>query len=402
MFDSFFMGGFEASTHVRSDGVRLDMLASTGHLTLAERDYRQLSAHGIRTVRDGVRWHVIAAVPGEFDWQSLDDMLTGALRTGTQVIWDLAHYGWPDHLDIWSTDFVDAFAVFAAHAARRIAARTHGTSWFCPINEISFWSWAGAEVGYFNPGALGRGLELKRQLVRASLAATQAIRQACPSARFVHAEPLIHVVAASDCDAASAEHYRTAQYQAYDWLSGRLEAELGGAASFLDVLGVNFYPANQWHFATGEKLDLGDPLYRPLSDMLIELFQRYARPLLIAETGTEGESRALWLRYVCEQVKVAQSKGVPIVGVCWYPVLDYPGWTDSRDCPAGLLGFADSRGHRAVWKPLAEELQHQLAHWSDPLPASDTVSSVQPVQVTARVEQRELWPDGHPPVAFLA
>ena len=40
--------------------------------------------------------------------------------------------------------------------------------------------------------------------------------------------------------------------------------------------------------------------------------------------------------------------GVPVEGICLYPVLDYPGWADERHCPVGLLGFADESGRRCV------------------------------------------------------
>lgn len=38
---SFFLGGFECSTHRRADGERLDLIASSGHDRLALEDYLQ-------------------------------------------------------------------------------------------------------------------------------------------------------------------------------------------------------------------------------------------------------------------------------------------------------------------------------------------------------------------------
>jgi hypothetical protein len=58
-FGSFFLGGFECSSHQRSDGRRLDLLASTGHDRHAAQDYALLAQHGIRAARDGLRWHLI-------------------------------------------------------------------------------------------------------------------------------------------------------------------------------------------------------------------------------------------------------------------------------------------------------------------------------------------------------
>ncbi len=63
-FQSFFMAGFECSSHRRADGRRLDLLASTGHDRWAAEDYGAVAAHGLRTVRDGVRWHRVEAQAG--------------------------------------------------------------------------------------------------------------------------------------------------------------------------------------------------------------------------------------------------------------------------------------------------------------------------------------------------
>src|SRR5947208_2608576 len=82
----------------------------------------------------------------------------------------------------------------------------------------SYWAWAGGEVGQIAPLACARGPELKRQLVRASIAATAAIRAVVPRARFIHAEPSINVVAnAPDPESeAAAAAYREVQYEALD------------------------------------------------------------------------------------------------------------------------------------------------------------------------------------------
>src|SRR5579871_410094 len=95
-FKTFFMGGFECSTHRRRDGRRLDMIGATGHDRFALQDYTALAQLGIHTVRDGIRWHLIESKPGQYDFSSVRPMLYAARRAGVQVIWDIFHYGWPD------------------------------------------------------------------------------------------------------------------------------------------------------------------------------------------------------------------------------------------------------------------------------------------------------------------
>lgn len=364
LFDSFFLGGFECSTHRRDDGKRLDLVESTAHARWAGQDYAALRGHGIRSARDGLRWHLIESAPGHYDWSSFLPQLRAAEQSGVQVIWDLCHYGWPDGLDIWRPEFVERFARFAAAVARVVRDESDRVPFYSPLNEMSFWAWAGGEVAYFSPLGQGRGDELKQQLVRASIAAIEAIREVDSRARFVQVDPVIHIVPRINrAEAqAEAERYRLAQFQAWDMLAGLQWPGLGGRPEYLDIVGVNYYPNNQW-FAGGGTLWRGEPGYRPFSGILAEVYQRYRRPLLIAETGAEGEQRAEWLRYIGDEVRQALQRGLPLEGICLYPVLDYPGWTDDRHCQTGLLGYANERGERPLYTPLAEELLRQQAQF---------------------------------------
>jgi beta-glucosidase/6-phospho-beta-glucosidase/beta-galactosidase len=340
---------------------RLDLLAATAHDRYTAADYQRLRAQGIHTARDGVRWHLIERRAGFYDFSSLLPMVRAARQTGIQVVWDLCHYGWPDNLDIFSSAFVERFARFAAACARLLLAESDSAPLVVPINEISFLAWAGGDSAYLNPFARGRSYELKMQLVRAAIAAIEAVWQVSPAIRIVHTEPLIHVVAAPDRphDHAAAEGFRLAQYQAWDMLSGRLFPELGGDEKYLDLLGVNYYPNNQW-FLDGPWIERHDPLYRPFHHLLEETYRRYGRPLFIGETSDEERGRADWLRYVCEEVRLAQAAGVPVEGICLYPILDYPDWYDGRLRRRGLWGAADDNGKRELYRPLAEELQRQM------------------------------------------
>lgn len=364
LFQSFFLGGFECSTHRRADGRRLDLLAATDHDRWAAEDYAALQRHGIRTVRDGLRWHLIERLPGEYDWSSFLPQLHAANASGTQVIWDLCHYGWPDDLDIWRPRFVERFARFAAAVASRVREESDAVAFYAPINEMSFWAWAGGDHARFNPMAAGRGAELKQQLVRASIAAIDAVREVDPRARFVQVDPAIHISARNirPGPQREAENARQAQFEAWDMLCGKAWPGLGGKPEYLDIVGINYYSDNQWYLG-GPTIERGHADYRPFQGILAEIHQRYGRPLLVAETGAEGELRGAWLRYVSEQVGIALQRGVPIEGICLYPVLDYPGWDDERHCPTGLLGFADAQGRREEHAGLADELRLQQARF---------------------------------------
>src|SRR4051794_7647448 len=83
VFKSFWMGGFECSTHRLPRrkamgsfaGQRLDLVGSTRHDEFALQDYERLKHVGIRTARDGVRWHLIEKSPFFYEFSSLVPML---------------------------------------------------------------------------------------------------------------------------------------------------------------------------------------------------------------------------------------------------------------------------------------------------------------------------------------
>jgi glycosyltransferase involved in cell wall biosynthesis len=363
LFRSFLQGGFECSTHRlrprvgEPEGRRLDMISAIGHDRHTAQDYRQLAHFGIRTVRDGFRWHLIDKA-GEYDWASIRPMLQAAKETETQVIWDLLHYGWPDNLDIWSPRFVDRFSRYAAACARIVRQESDVIPFYCPVNEISFFSWAGGDAAYLNPFANGRGFELKVQLARAAIAAMDAILSVDARARFVHCDPIINVISdpSRPWEDGVAKGHHQSQFQGWDLISGRMWPQIGGEERYLDIVGVNYYFNNQWIHG-GSPIDIDHPMYKPLSKILVETYARYGKPILIAETGIEAERRASWFEYVSGQAELAMQSGVPLEGICLYPVVNHPGWDDDRPCENGLLSADIAISGRAVHRPLANAIK---------------------------------------------
>lgn len=358
LFESFFLGGFECSAQRRKDGTRLDLIAATRHDVFAAQDYLALRRHGIHTVRDGVRWHLIERSAGQYDWSSFLPMLRAADDVGVQAVWDLCHYGWPDDIDIWSPQFVDRFARFAGALARLVRDEVDAQAWYCPVNEISFFAWAGGDMASLRPSAAGRGSELKRQLVRSSIAAIDAIKEVDPDAQIVNVDPVFHVLPDAPHEREKARRATEVQFEAWDMMAGHTLPGLGGGPGYLDVIGVNFYSYNQWSLS-GVTVRRDDHNYRPFRDILADVYRRYQRPLFVAETGAEDHHRVPWLRYVCGEVNAARKAGIPVGGICLYPITDYPGWDDLRHCRVGLLGYADAKGVRRVHDDLATELSRQ-------------------------------------------
>lgn len=361
LFQSFIMGGFECSTHRNRDGKRIDVIAATRHDYFARADYQRLIDFGIRTARDGARWHLIERSPYEYDFSSVIKQIRAARATGLQVIWDLFHYGFPEDLDFFSEEFVSRFTSFAGAFTNLLLDEGVEAPVLCPVNEISFFSWIAGDVGLFYPYAENRGDEVKRQLVKAAIAASQRIKRLAPDAVLIQTEPLIRVVSETGEpeDIIEAENYNLAQYDAIDMLIGRREPELGGSRELLDVIGINYYPHNQWLYPSRQFIPHESPDYKPFSELLRECYERYGKPLLIAETGTEDESRTGWFRYVCGEVRAAMMHGVPIPGICHYPIVNHPGWDDDRHCRNGLWCYPGAAGEREIYEPLAAEIKRQ-------------------------------------------
>ncbi|HBV89641.1 MAG TPA: amine oxidase, partial [Pantoea sp.] len=325
-FSSFWQAGYEGADHINPAGVALSMNDLNQHQARAAEDYAALGPFAIRTVRESVGWRLCER-DGRYDFSTVAARIQAAEQQGIQLSWTICHYGWPAGVSLFDHDFVPRFAAFCGALARFLAPWYQQAPIYSPMNEISFVSW-GISVGLFACEAIpepARADAAKQQLVRATLAGCDAIWQADPRARVLHCDPLIHIApdpADSDSDRLAREMCDT-QYQAWDMLSGRRNPELGGAPRYLDLIGVNYYHDNQWEQGSNRRLywHLGDRRRQPLHQLLLQVWQRYQRPLLLAETSHVGSGRGAWIREIATQVAQAQLAGADLLGICLYPIL---------------------------------------------------------------------------------
>lgn len=373
-FRSFWMGGFEGADHINGLRQPLDMAQSNGHLQHLEEDYAAAAALGLRCVRESIGWRLGEPEPGRFALERVRRIAETARRHGVQVLWTVMHYGTPADVSLFDDSVVRRLPAFAAEVARVLAPLSDEPPVYTPINEIGFLAWAVSETELVWPwlpdgdgGSLRSGYEVKRRLVRAAIAAMHAMRAVDPRARFLHVEPLVHVVAPPDQPELEplARQVASYQWQVWDLLCGRLEPELGGEPGLLDLLGVNHYHSGQWEVGTEARLawHLRDPRRRPPALLLQDAWERYRRPLMIAETSHVGAGRAEWLQDMTDQARDALQAGVPLLGLCLYPLIDRPDWThaaqwhrsglyDVLPPSATALRARPGRTHR--WQRLAD------------------------------------------------
>ncbi len=360
LLPSFIIAGFECSTPINRDYRRIDELALTQHDRYVHEDYRRLSELGICAARDGVRWNLVDQ-RGHLDFSSVLPFLEAARAEGITVVWDLFHYGYPDDLDPFEDDFIVRFADYCYAFARLAARHSDAIPFYTPVNEISYFAWAGGDQGLFAPHARGRGPELKRQLTRASIAGMDAILAVDPRARFVHCDPLVHVVAPADAPhlAGEAEYFNYHfVHEAWDMLAGIKAPELGGNPRYLDIIGANYYGINQWeHQRPNSVLAPDDPRRVPFAELLKRLYARYRRPIIVSETSSQGELRAGWLREIGEECLHALDSGVDLHGLCIYPVMDMFEWHEHSGEPLrmGLWELCRADHDHACLERIAHE-----------------------------------------------
>ncbi len=342
MFKSFFFAGFEGTTGYNERGDWVDQIAATHHDRHAAADYQRLQEVGIHAAREAVRWPLVDR-RGRYDFSSVNPFLEASQRFGIEVIWDLFHYGFPRDIDLFSEEFPRRFADYCYAAAKYISARQEGTCYFTPVNEPSFFAWAGGEVGRFAPHARNRGVDLKIALARAGIAGINAIRAVIPTARIVNVDPLCRVVPPADrMDLlGDASHFnRVSVFESWDILCGRLYPELGGSREHLDIVGINYYWTNQWELGQeGRPLAQDDARRLPLSRLIHRVWERYGGDILITETSHVDEMRPVWLEYVADECEQVLDLGVSLGGVCLYPILGMPEWHSPQEWT--LMGLWD-------------------------------------------------------------
>jgi beta-glucosidase/6-phospho-beta-glucosidase/beta-galactosidase len=333
LFPTFFLSGFECSTFRWTDQGRRDLAAETDHLRQAREDYAQLRRLGIGVAREGIPWPTVDR-EGSYDFSCIDPLIEAMNAARVLPIWDLCHYGYPDHLDPFSTEFAPAFARYCRAAAEYVTARVRGPYYFTPINEITFFAFCAGEWGWAAPFCNTRDdrYRLRYALCRAAIAAVKAIREVVPDARMVHIDPLVQVVAPRDRPDLQelADHETFVDtFLAWDMLCGKAHPELGGSPEILDIVGVNNYSFGQMEYrgqGPHQALPPGDDRVKPLCDLLHLVWQRYGRPMIIAETSGMGAGRSAWLKDVMEESLAAVTQGIDLHGICLFPAVDMPDW----------------------------------------------------------------------------
>jgi hypothetical protein len=365
------MGGFECTDQLNAFGDRVDFLNVTRHLEMLELDYRNLERFHIRTVREGIRWSHIEKRPYTYDWKVVVRMMETGRIQGIQQVWDLCHFGYPDDLTPLHPMFARRFAALCRSFCKLFRSIDSKSPLIVtPMNEVSFISWLGGDVRGTSPYCVGQGWEVKYRLMKAYIEGVEALKEVDSGVRILTTEPLVnitHTHGATRTERHNAHVCHEQQFQVTDILAGRICPELRGRPEYLDLLGYNFYYNNQWVLNPHETLvwKNHDVRWKPLHLLLKEAHLRYQRPLVVSETSHPKEDRPLWMDMIAQECVATLHAGLPLLGVCWYPILDRPDW-DHLDVwhQSGLWERASEDHHaydRKLHEPTAQALTRAQA-----------------------------------------
>lgn len=367
------IGAFESTYMPAHD---TDITETTGHHLRWKQDLKLLADAGVTRLRYPIRWHRVEAEQGTYDWSDTDRIMHHLRDQGFRPIIDLVHHtSYPRWLDDGFADprFGSAYLRYAEAVARRYPWIQEYTLFNEPFSTL-FLSGHEAIWPPYHRGLSGF-VEQILNVLPAVAEASRMYAQLLPGARHVWVDTCEHHTGSDPAGQAYADMANKRRFLVIDTFLGRGYEPAGPLAEELskvggerlldivpgriDVLGLDYYAHCQWNFGSGGgSTPTLNPL--PLADQIREYWDRYQLPCIVAETNIRGSTadRATWFKYVLEQCEMAKSGGVPLEGLCWFPVIDSTDW-DS------LLfrceGHIDPVG--VYW--LDQELQRQPSVMSD-------------------------------------
>lgn len=371
-------------------GRTLDEYELTGHYEKFREDIQLMAELGVRVARYGVPWHRINPGKGKWDWDWADCALECLLESGIEPIVDLVHYGVPGWIEgaFLNPDFADYMSEYSARLAERYRGKIYA---YTPLNEPRITGWYCGKLGWWPPYRKGwKGFaQLMMSIGRGIVKTVEALHAVDPEIVPVHVDATDLYETSESKLQAEVERRQEIVFLALDLISGRMAEghllwdwllKLGIAkeellwfqehAIELPLIGINMYPmfSRKVLVPTARGLKIRMPYSSAeFVDRLADLYwQRYRCPLFISETASVGsvKRRRDWLDSSVQAVKRVRSRGVPLVGYTWWPMLAIVTWgyrqgTNPPESYLKQMGLWDidddpSAGKRRVQTPLVD------------------------------------------------
>ncbi len=377
----FWAVGIE-NAHIPEMGV--NELSWTDHHGRWREDLTLARALGVSHIRYGLPWAELNPAPGRFDWSWSDAVVEYLQTLGLEPIWDLIHFGAPSWLPGGLRD--PNYPAAVADYAGAFAARYRGVvNKLTPFNEPYIAALFRGGLAMWPPYESGR-----EGFVRSLIPIVEGLRGTIQAIRATNPQAEIWQNDAADCFTAGSQELEAEarlltleRYAGFDLLEGLAGPgselfELLAAAGFpaevleryaldptpVDVVGLDYYPGSEHRISLrsvpraahdwGQRdafVSSSDPEPAGLAALAATYYERYGKPVFVAETSAE-RMRHEWLEWTTSECARARAAGVPVIGYTWWPLFDHIDWNTALTrlvghvCPAGLYRLEPAANDR--------------------------------------------------------
>jgi hypothetical protein len=222
--DFRWMTGFECSMFPQ---VGMDELALTQHDRFWGSDLLRVLEAGCRTLRYGIRWHIVNPAPQVWDWTSVDGPMELMRELGIEPIVDLFHFGVPAWMG--TGVMTSIFPDFQAELCASFARRYPWVRWYTPTNEPYIMSQFGGETGAWYPYEHGphNFVRALRNVGRGLAEGWAAIREVRSDARLMISDTCEYWHALDDGVKARADLMNERRFLMHELYAGRLGRDHG-------------------------------------------------------------------------------------------------------------------------------------------------------------------------------
>jgi hypothetical protein len=363
--------GIECSAPTIADGVRQDELRKTGHWDRYAEDFALIREFGIRYLRYGIPFHVVARDPRRFDWAWTDAAVRALRAADLEPIADMLHFGVTDDLaGMGDPRLIERYARYV----EAFVERYPWIRYYTPVNEPLLTAVFSAGIGWWNERRQDQQAlaDTIVNLATCAVLGMEIIRARRPDAIFIQSEPCEVYIPSEPAAQPGVDFLNERRFVEFDLTYGRRPADsvVGWLAKYgvhedaLDwfakhgspancVVGHDYYKGNEWVVSPDGSTTRSARASerRGYAALARQYHARYGMPFMLTETNTAGARAPGWLAEIWNDALALRAEGLPIRGFCWYGFVDHVDWdsglrrNDGRPNSCGLVDL-DRRPHR--------------------------------------------------------
>lgn len=347
-----------------------------------DKDLAALKQLGVNHFRFGVEWARVEPRQGEINEAALRqyaEMARKCREAGIEPLVTLWHFTFPDWLypkDKSKANFLnpDVRSAWQTHVRRVVRATKSDVRIYVPQNEPNGALQLGWIAAHWPPGLLVRPGSYKK----AMQVSAEMFRDAASIVRKERPDALVMGIY-------SLPYWKKAKYldptrSVYNLMMHQNRDQLDMVADTCDLIGVNYYYSQQASAIrflfrpSGERnsgyTQLGWEIAPTgLYHVLIDVYGRYHKPIVISENGIGTQSGQKSIRYFREhiaQMRRAMNDGVEVQGYFPWTLVDNYEWTEGwGHAQFGLFSF-DKKTHDRIPTPSAIWYAHFIKTYPEP------------------------------------